>query len=60
MGTIDNVEYQLGKVSRVVAVTNPKYGEVRKLKEGAKDLVANCPPHAYIVNDALANYYIRR
>ena len=56
--TMNNIEYQLGKVSRVVAVTNPKYGEVRKLKEGAKDLVANCPPHAYIVNDALANYYI--
>jgi hypothetical protein len=56
--TIYNQEYSLGKVARVIAVTNPKYGEVRKLKDNAKDLVANCPPHALIVNEALYNYYI--
>ena len=54
--SVHGLEYELGKVARVVAVTNPKYGEVRKLKDSAKDLVANCPPHAYIVNDALYNY----
>lgn len=56
--TINNVEYELGRVSRVIAVDNDKYGEVRKIKAGAKDLVANCPPHAYIVDDALTDYYI--
>jgi len=53
---IANKEYELGKVARVIAVTNPNYGEVRKLKDNAKDLVANCPSHALIVNDALYNY----
>lgn len=55
---VNNKDEELGKVSRVIAVTNPKYGEVRKLKEGSRDLVANCPPNAYIVNDNLDNYYI--
>ncbi len=56
--TIDGQEYSVGRVSRVVAVTNSKYGDVRKVKGTARDLVANCPPHAYIVNDALYNYRI--
>lgn len=52
----------LGKVARVVATTTAKYGEIRKLKyENGKlreDLVANCPPNTWIVNDALYNYQI--
>jgi len=56
--TVHGVEYDLGRVSRIVAVENPKYGDVRKIKGTGKDLVANCPPHAYVVNDALYNYYI--
>lgn len=48
----------LGRVSRIVAVTNTNLGEVRKLKDAKRDLVANCPPHALIVNDALYNYKI--
>jgi len=57
--TINNIPYDVGRVSRVIAVTNPVYGEVRKLKtDGSKDLVANCPPHALIVNDALYNYHL--
>lgn len=54
--TINGVAYELGKVARVIAVENHKYGEVRKLKDNAKDLVANCPPHALVVNDDLSNY----
>ncbi len=56
--TIDGVEYDVGKVTRVIAVMNDRYGEVRKLKDNAKDLVAKCPPHALIVADSLENYYI--
>lgn len=58
--TISHKEYELGKVARVMAVTSNRYGEVRKLKMGkvGKDLVANCPPHALIVNDALTNYHL--
>lgn len=48
----------LGKVARVVGVTNPNLGEVRKIKGPSRDLVANCPPHALVVNDALINYTI--
>lgn len=52
----------LGKVARVIATTNKKYGEVRKIKAEngkiSRDLVANCPPHTAIVNDALYNYTI--
>lgn len=55
---VNGLEQPLGKVSRIVAVENTKYGEVRKIKGTARDLVANCPPHAYIVNDSLSNYYI--
>lgn len=57
--SIDGEVYELGKVARIVAVTNERYGEVRKLKDGAKDLVANCPPHALLVNDSLDNYYLK-
>lgn len=56
--SINHEPYKLGKVARVIAVDNVKYGEVRKLKDNARDLVANCPPHAYVANDALYNYHI--
>jgi len=53
----------LGKVARVVATTSPEYNQIRKVKVSngqivGRDLVANCPPHAMIVNDALYNYVI--
>lgn len=51
-------DVELGRVARIIAVTNTELGEVRKLKENKRDLVANCPPHALIVNDALYNYKI--
>lgn len=59
--TIDG-DIPLGKVARVIAVQNQNYGEVRKQKvKGDKigeDLCANCPPHTWIMNDALYNYKI--
>jgi|LGVE01.1.fsa_nt_gb DNA polymerase len=90
-------DLELGKVSRVVASDNTKYGSIKKLKwseikptatqiragktvdillaahraAGKKlkfennkwylhqeNTVANCPPHTWIVNDALYNYKI--
>lgn len=64
--TMNGKEHELGRVARIMAVDNPNYGDVRKLKLKkvgsqniiAKDLVANCPPHTLIVNDALINYHI--
>ena len=45
---------------RVIATVSNKYGEVRKQKivndKLSEDLVANCPPHTWVVNDALHNY----
>ena len=56
-------DVELGKVARLIATESEEYGDVRKLKIEenrivAKDLVANCPPHAVVVNDALYNYTI--
>jgi len=56
-------EVDLGRVSRLIATEATRFGDVRKLKVEngkivARDLVANCPPHAVIVNDALYNYTI--
>jgi hypothetical protein len=55
-------DIKLGKVARVIATTTEKYGEVRKQKmengKLAEDLCANCPPHTWIMNDALYNYHI--
>lgn len=60
----------LGKVSRVVAVTDEQFGIIKKykvLKKATKtkeagsikeDSVALCPPHPLVVNDALYNYKI--
>src|SRR5699024_6528081 len=60
----------LGKVSRVIAVTDIRYGTIKKqgivkrsstnrragdLKE---DSIALCPPHPLVINDALYNYKI--
>lgn len=57
-----NGDVELGKVARIIAVETEHLGQVRKIKyDGPKvsrDLVANCPPHALIVNDALYNYTI--
>lgn len=53
-------DIELGKVARVIATVSNKYGEVRKQKmvndKLSEDLVANCPPHTWVVNDALHNY----
>lgn len=56
-------DIELGKVARLIAIESTDYGDVRKLKVDnskviARDLVANCPPHAIVVNDALYNYTI--
>lgn len=55
----------LGKVARVIAVTNPEYGIIKKVKYDTngeikkQDSVALCPPHPLIINDDLKNYYIK-
>lgn len=65
----NNEIIELGKVARVIAITDEKYGVVKKrgiqknkrasnYGELKEDLVSNCPPHALIVNDALYNYKI--
>ena len=56
-------DVELGRVARLIATESTDYGDVRKtkLENGkivARDLVANCPPHAIVVNDALYNYTI--
>lgn len=56
-------EESLGKVARLIATESTEYGDVRKIKVEhgqivARDLVANCPSHAIVVNDALYNYTI--
>lgn len=62
----DEGDISIGKVGRVIAVTNTEYGVVKKLKNSTKDgqtyiredSCAQCPPHALVVNDALSNYEI--
>lgn len=53
---------KLGKVSRVLAVTDERLGVVKKQKmvDGVlrEDTCAQCPPHALVMNDDLANYVI--
>ena len=53
---------ELGKVSRVLAVTDENLGVVKKQKivngQLREDTCAQCPPHALIMNDDLANYVI--
>lgn len=53
---------ELGKVSRVLAVTDERLGVVKKQKmvDGVlrEDTCAQCPPHALVMNDDLANYVI--
>lgn len=53
---------ELGKVSRVLAVTDERLGVVKKQKmvDGIlrEDTCAQCPPHALVMNDDLANYVI--
>ena len=58
-GTIDT----LGKVARVIAVTDEHLGIIKKVKTNKDstlktDTVALCPPHPLVVNDALSNYRI--
>lgn len=60
----------LGKVSRVIAITDDYYGAIKKRgmvkrttknkQEGdlKEDSVALCPPHPLVINDALYNYKI--
>lgn len=55
-------DIDVGKVTRVIAIGNENFGEVRKQKYEngriSEDLCANCPPHTLIMNDALYNYRI--
>lgn len=54
----------LGKVGRVIAITDKWFGTIYKTKSDGKggikhDTVALCPPHPLCVNDALYNYSIK-
>lgn len=54
----------LGKVGRVIAVTDKCFGQIYKTKSDGNDVikhdtVALCPPHPLCVNDALYNYSIK-
>lgn len=56
---------ELGKVTRVIATTTEKYGVIKKLKLdaqgnviGSGDTCAGCPPHTWVINDALYNYHL--
>lgn len=55
-------DIELGKVGRVMAVTSEEFGVVKKQKtvngQLREDTCAQCPPHALIMNDDLANYVI--
>ena len=67
----DGVEV-LGKVARVIAVTDENLGVIKKrgTVKGARgerkpgdlkeDCVALCPPHPLVINDALYNYHIEK
>lgn len=66
-------DVELGRVSRVIAVTNPEFGTIVKTKtytektatknhpagSHKEDTVALCPTHPLVINDALYNYYIK-
>lgn len=66
-----NETVKLGKVSRVIAVTNEEFGIIkkqgtiktdrgeRKAGDIKEDSVALCPPHPLVINDALYNYKIK-
>lgn len=59
-----NGDIDLGKVSRIIAVTDDNLGVLKKTKAapggGVKeDTVPLCPPHPLVVNDALYNYSIK-
>ena len=66
----DGKVVDLGKVSRVIAVTNEEYGVIKKrgmVKRTTKnkqagdlkeDSIALCPAHPLVINDALYNYKI--
>ena len=57
-----NGDIELGKVGRVLAISDKTVGVVKKQKyiDGVlrEDTCASCPPHALIMNDDLANYKI--
>lgn len=66
----DGSVVNLGKVSRVIAITDDYYGPIKKRgmvkkttrnkQEGdlKEDSIALCPPHPLVINDALYNYKI--
>lgn len=66
----DGTAIDLGKVSRVIAITDDNYGIIKKrgmVKRTTKnkqagdlkeDSVALCPEHPLVINDALYNYKI--
>ena len=57
-------EIELGRVSRVIAVTDERFGVIKKVKKKPNsdelkyDTVPLCPEHPLVVNDDLNNYYI--
>lgn len=56
-------DIELGRVSRVIAVTDKRLGVLVKTKHLAtglkEDTVALCPQHSLVLNDALYNYSIK-
>ena len=55
-------DIELGKVGRVLAVTDETLGVIKKQKtvngQLREDTCAQCPPHALVMNDDLNNYII--
>ena len=53
---------ELGKVGRVLAITDERFGVLKKQKVVndvlREDTCAQCPPHALVMNDDLSNYVI--
>lgn len=57
-------ELKLGKVARIIAVTDETLGSIKKTKlnkDGSikADSIALCPDHCLIMNDDLNDYYIQ-
>ena len=68
---INGTPIDLGRVSRVIAVQNKEFGDIKKRKIYTKatknnalgsikeDTIPLCPPHPLAIKDALYNYYIK-
>lgn len=56
-------EVELGKVARVIAVTDEMFGPIKKVKyrgeTRSENTIPLCPPHPLVVNDDLKHYSIK-